>query len=305
MEEKELQTVPLRASLGGFSYSAVAAVYIVLTLVAALIAKAASLTTENDGYLYMSYLVAPVATAGALAFVLRKNRVPIKQVAPVKCHPKYYLIALLLIFGLLFSLSRLNDLALEGLKKLGYNERGAASYLPDLTGGKIVPAFIVIAIIPPVMEEFLFRGVILNACEEEIGSIRTVFIVGACFSLMHGSPEQTVYQFLAGCAFAFLTVRAGSILPAILMHFLNNGLIVIFAACNLFDEAGNLVLTQAADITLIVVASAALVVALALLVFDKKPLKRDCNPHAVKAFFLYAALGLAIYAVLWISALVA
>lgn len=303
MEENELQTVPLKASLGGFSYSAVAAVYIILSLILSVIANAASLTVKDDGLLYMSYLVAPIATVGALAFVLKKNRVSVKRVAPVKCHPKYYLIAILLIFGLLFSLSRLNDLALDGLKKLGYNERGADSYLPDLTGGKIVPAFIVIAIIAPVMEEFLFRGVMLNACEEELGSVRTILIVGACFSLMHGSPEQTVYQFLAGCAFAFLAVRAGSILPAILMHILNNGLIVIFAGCNLFDEAGNLILSTAVDITLIVIASAALLGALALLIFDKKPLKTECNKLSLKSFFIYVALGLAIYAVVWVTAL--
>ena len=96
------------------------------------------------------------------------------------------------------------------------------------------------------------------------------FTVGFCFALFHGSPEQTVYQFIVGCAFAFLAIKSGSILPSILMHFVNNGLLVIFAACNLFDAEGNLIISQTANIVLIVLAVVALIGGLVWLFIDKK-----------------------------------
>ena len=92
--------------------------------------------------------------------------------------------------------------------------------------------------LPAFCEELLFRGVLLNACENGMGSIRAVFTVGFCFALFHGSPEQTVYQFIAGCVFAFVAVRSRSVTPSVLMHFINNALIVILGACGLYGEGG-------------------------------------------------------------------
>ena len=159
--------------------------------------------------------------SSAMAITLKYKKFPVRRAFPVKCHPKYFLIALLLIFGLIFSVSWIDTGVTELLKLMGYVPKGQDAYLPNLSGGLIVPALLVIAVMPAIFEEGLFRGVILNSVEDGVGTIRTVFIVGFAFSLFHASAEQTVYQFLAGCVFAFVALRAGSILPSVLMHFIN------------------------------------------------------------------------------------
>ncbi|MDE6613394.1 MAG: CPBP family intramembrane metalloprotease, partial [Clostridia bacterium] len=220
-------------------------------------------------------------------------------VFPVKCSPKYYLIAVMLIFGLLFSLSWIDSAVVEFFKLFGYKPRESSSYFPNLSGGRIVPAFIVIAVLPALIEEALFRGVILNCCESSVGTVRTVFIAGFCFSLFHASPEQTVYQFIAGCVFAFIAVRSGSILPSVLMHFINNGLIVIFKACGLFDSAGNLMIPQAVNIVLIVLGALSLIGGLIWLILDGKPVKK-CVKGGVKNFYIYASIGIAALGLTWL-----
>lgn len=129
-----------------------------------------------------------------------------------------------------------------------------------------------------------------------------MFLVGFCFSLFHASPEQTVYQFITGCAFAFIALRSGSILPSVLMHFINNALIVIFAACGLFDEAGNLIISTGGNIALIVTAAVALTVALVWLILDKTPVKK-CEKGGVKSFFFCAAPAIAVFGIVWIVSL--
>lgn len=234
-----------------------------------------------------------------VVLTLKLFKIQPKPLFPVKCHPKYYLIAVLLIFGLLFSASYVDAPFIELFKLMGYKPREASSYFPTLSGGWVVLALLVIAVMPAIFEEAVFRGVILNTCEQSFGSVRTVFIVGFCFALFHGSPEQTVYQFIAGCAFAFLAVRSGSILPSVLMHFLNNGILVVFGACNLFDEAGNLIMSDGAFIAVTVLSALSFIAAITLLVLDKKPLKKG-DKKTLAQFFIFASIGIAIMFLSWI-----
>lgn len=296
----ELNT-KLNSNTAGLAFSVNVVVFVLVSLLLSIIITAAALPEESDGYVYLSYLVAPVALFIGCFATLKYKKQRLREVAPVKCHVKYYAIAILLIFGLLFALVKLNTYTLELLKLIGYTPKDG--YLPSLEGGLIVPALIVIAVLPALFEEFLFRGIILNNARQSVGDIYTIFIVGFCFSIFHGSPEQTVYQFLSGCAFAFLALRSGSILPSLLMHFLNNATIIILNACGATDANGNILISQTGDIILTIAAALALVGSIVWLILDKKPIKK-CEAGGVKAFFINASVGIVILAVIWVLSFV-
>ena len=285
--------------IGGFALSLAAVLYVFAGFLISLIILAAGIEEGSDAYLYLNYLAAPVAMTAAMAVTLKYKKFPVKRAFPVKCRPKYFLIALLLIFGLIFSVSWIDTGVTEFLKLLGYVPKGRDAYLPDLSGGLVVPALLVIAVMPAIFEEGLFRGVILNSCEDGVGTVRTVFIVGFAFSLFHASAEQTVYQFLAGCVFAFVAIRSGSILPSVVMHFINNAIIVIFAACGLLDEAGNLIISSGGQIALIVTSAVSFIGGMLWLILDKKPVIK-CQKGAVKSFFVFGSIGIAIMGIMWI-----
>lgn len=285
--------------IGGFALSLAAVLYVFVGFLVSLIVLAAGIEEGSDAYLYLNYLAAPIAMTAAMAVTLKYKKFPVKRAFPVKCRPKYFLIALLLIFGLIFSVSWIDTGVTEFLKLLGYVPKGKDAYLPDLSGGLVVPALIVIAVMPAIFEEGLFRGVILNSCEDGAGTVRTVFIVGFAFSLFHASAEQTVYQFLAGCVFAFVAIRAGSILPSVAMHFINNAIIIVFAACGLLDEAGNLVISSGGQIALIVTSLVSFIGGMLWLILDKKPVIK-CQKGGVKSFFIFGSVGIAIMGIMWI-----
>ena len=289
----------LNSSTAGFAYSVNAVAYILVSLLLSVILVFAAIPEGSDGYVYIGYLGAPIALSIGCFVTLYFKKQSIKDVAPVKCHYKYYAIALLMIFGLLFALSKLNGLTLKLLELMGYTPRDDSSYLPSVEGGLIVPALLVIALLPAIFEEFLFRGIILRNVGQSVGDICAIFITGFCFSLFHGSPEQTVYQFISGCAFSFLAIRSGSILPCMLMHFLNNAIIVVLYASGGTDFGGDLIISQTGDIILTVVAALAFVGSIVWLVLDKKPLQKR-QEGGVKAFFIQASVGIAILAIVWI-----
>ena len=141
-----------------------------------------------------------------------------------KCAPKYFLIAVLLQIGLL-SLSELNGLFLSFLERFGYEDKGIS--LPNMDGFGFIGVLFVIAVLPSILEELIFRGVLLNGLKTAFGTIGSVLVCGALFSLYHQNPAQTVYQFCCGMIFALVAIRSGSILPTILSHFLNNLFILV------------------------------------------------------------------------------
>lgn len=294
----------LNSKTAGFGYSVCAVCYVLLSIIGGAIVNAAHMDLNSDGYKYFSYLVAPVGLAIGCAITLLCRGQKVRTVAPVRCKIKYYFIALLMIFGLFGLLNQLNTIVTEKIfVPLGYEQRPPSSYLPDLGGGRVALALTIIALIPALSEEFFFRGVLLNNCRASAGDIPAVFITGFAFALFHGSPEQTVYQFICGCAFALVAVRSGSVLPGMLMHFLNNAAVLVFNACGLCDMAtGNLIIPFAAEITLMVTGAVALAAALILLILDRKPwVKRQKG--GIASFFIYASAGVAALAVIWISQL--
>lgn len=286
---------------GGLVFSLCVAVYVVLNLIVSLVLSLCG-AGGSDAAKYLAYLVSPVAVAVTLAVCLKYGKMKARQIFPVKCSPKYYFIGLLMIFGLLFCVSYVNYGVLELMKLCGYTPKKTQDMLPAYDGALIVPVLLVIAVLPAVAEELLFRGAVGFNTEASVGTVGTVFLVGFVFALFHGSAEQTLYQFICGCAFALLALRARSVVPSVVIHFINNALIVILQALDLLDGQGNLVMPQSAMITVTVLAGVCFLAAVALLAFDKKPTVAK-KEGSVRNFFLAASVGIVIMAVLWITSL--
>ncbi len=285
---------------GGIAYSAVVFAYILISLIFSVIVTACGLSSSSPVYVYISYLIAPVAVGATLPIVLKKRRVPFRMLVPVRTEPRYCLIAVLLAFGLLFSVSWLNVGFLKLLELCGYNYSGLNL---DLSGGMIVPALVVVALIPALFEETLFRGVLLNNIERDTGTVNAVFICGFCFALFHANPVQTVYQFVCGCAFALLAVRSRSVVPCMIAHFLNNAVILILGACGLDTDGTVFDWAPLWAAVLVTVLSALCFICAVLLLIKEKKLVAKPVRGGVKWFFLSAAAGITALAIMWLVTL--
>lgn len=286
----------------GISYSVAAVLSILIAFLMSAVSSAigGEHYAEQNWYLYLAYLSVQIAFCVAIVFYFLRSKESVK--APVqRCRPKYFLIALLLEFGLLFSLSELNGLFVSGLGKLGYSSGGVS--VPDLSGWNLLPAILVIGVLPAVFEETLFRGVLARKMHEGgWGLVPAVLVSGALFSLFHGKPEQTIYQFLCGSCFALVALRAGSVLPTMLAHFVNNALILTltsFGYENLFAA-----LPLWGCILLVVSSAVCFLGALVYLIFlEKRGNQRGGIKEGV-SFFMAAGGGILICAVEWIAVLV-
>lgn len=294
--------IPLSPKGGGLAFSAAVVINLIVSLIASVIIAVGEMS-GTDAAKYISYCVSPLAIAVTVLLTVFAAKQPARRLMPVKCRPKYYLIGLMLIFGLLFSLSSLNEYLIRLFELMGYQRR--QSSIPDLSGWNLLPAILVIALLPAILEEILFRGIVLNNIEKQTGSVAAIFLTGFIFSLYHASVEQTVYQFICGCLFTLLAVRSKSVAPTVVIHFINNAVILILSACNLTDESGNLVLPTGWEIGLTVASALCLVGAVVWLVLDKKVKGELCERQkgGVKSFFAFASAGILITVLSWILGL--
>ena len=77
--------------------------------------------------------------------------------------------------------------------------------------------FIFSVIVAPIMEEVIFRGVLLSKLRP-YGEGFAAFTSGFVFALFHGNISQMLYAFVVGFIFAYIALRCGTILYSILLH---------------------------------------------------------------------------------------
>ncbi len=101
----------------------------------------------------------------------------------------------------------------------------------ELESAKTVTGLIIelfsVAVLPALLEEFFFRGVILSELLP-FGKGFAIIASALFFATAHGSIEQILFSFSYGIIFAYIAISSGSILPGVIIHFCNNAYATIF-----------------------------------------------------------------------------
>ncbi|MBQ6847710.1 MAG: CPBP family intramembrane metalloprotease [Clostridia bacterium] len=87
---------------------------------------------------------------------------------------------------------------------------------------------IAIAVVPALVEEFAMRGVVMGALRK-FGDTFALITSSICFGVMHGNFEQMPFAFTVGLFLGFTVIKTGSMRVAILLHFTNNFVSVLFS----------------------------------------------------------------------------
>lgn len=104
-----------------------------------------------------------------------------------------------------------------------------ASSVPLANFGQFLLSVLFFAVVPAVVEELLFRGLIFNGLKNSFNAKVAVILSSIIFTLIHFSIFQTVYQLILGVVLSLILLFTNSLLLTMLMHFLNNFLIVFIS----------------------------------------------------------------------------
>lgn len=97
--------------------------------------------------------------------------------------------------------------------------------MPD--GWAFLANLTLIAIVPALGEELLFRGIIQNQLMRRLAPITAVVVSGAIFSLLHFQMDGFLPRWLLGVILGWVYWQTGNFWIPVLLHFLNNGIQVV------------------------------------------------------------------------------
>lgn len=108
----------------------------------------------------------------------------------------------------------------------GYELKGAdVDALPDSLFACVMQ-LIALAVVPAICEELAMRCCSLQLLNK-FGKGFSIFAVSIVFGLLHGNIIQFMFAFVVGLILGYVTVQTNNIMPAIFIHFLNNGVSVV------------------------------------------------------------------------------
>lgn len=109
------------------------------------------------------------------------------------------------------------------------SEQLLAQVINNPSAGALIGNLVVVALVPAVCEELLFRSGIQNLLHRWSGNAHiAVWGAAIIFSIAHGELFAFVPRLLMGAALGYLYIYSGTLLANVSAHFINNALVVLF-----------------------------------------------------------------------------
>ncbi|WP_244833668.1 type II CAAX endopeptidase family protein [Clostridium sp. BJN0001] len=133
---------------------------------------------------------------------------------------KNFLMIILFSFGVMY-ISNMFSLIIDSLLRT-FTRSGLNNPVSDmLSGGSIFLKIFFICFIGPIIEEVMFRKIIISRLVG-YGEFIAVFVSAFMFAFGHGNLSQFFYAFSLGAIFAYITVKTGTIFYSVIIHCIIN-----------------------------------------------------------------------------------
>jgi membrane protease YdiL (CAAX protease family) len=113
---------------------------------------------------------------------------------------------------------------------LGY--QASPNSMPQASVGGLMLSLLLVGVLPSLCEEWTFRGGLLSTLESVFGRKRAIVIGAIIFGLFHQNITQVFYTTMIGMLLTYLTLLTRSIWPAVIIHFVNNGMSTYLSYAN-------------------------------------------------------------------------
>lgn len=161
-----------------------------------------------------------VYACGMPLIVLLTYRMPKTDIPRHKMKWWQFLLAMIMCYSLVYISNLIGTLVttVVGVFKGSSVENNLIEYV---TGGNMFINFILMVVVAPIVEEYVFRKVIVDRTVR-YGQGLAIAASGLMFGLFHGNLNQFAYAVVLGGFFAFLYVKTGNLKITIAMHAIIN-----------------------------------------------------------------------------------
>lgn len=184
---------------------------------------------------YVGIMLVPIV------FGLIALRIPFRAAFPRRKAPAELTV---LAIPVMLALTVFSSLIISVLSAF-FSAFGVVPYFPDMQAPQTLPAQLLyvlyLAVFPAFLEEFLFRGVIMQSLRRFSDSFALV-VSSVLFGLVHGNLIQAPNAFLLGLCIGYFVLRTNNLFTGIVLHFVNNliSLLLQYAVQDLSEYSQNL-----------------------------------------------------------------
>ncbi len=238
--------------------------------------------TKNSVVIFLMTILSQIIFIGIFFFYNKFFKINSKNAckANFKIGALNYIISIIIGLICLFGFNGITN-CFSKLIEIILKHTPAEMPLPLNNGWWLLANLIFLALLPAIFEELIFRGMILNGLKQ-YGKIKAVIISALLFALIHGSIDQTLYPIILGLIFGIVAIKTNSIIPTILMHFINNSVVIII---NYIYTIKGITETVAVD-TAYVLISLAVAIAAGLIIFGLSFLLKNKTQPQVEEYDL-------------------
>jgi membrane protease YdiL (CAAX protease family) len=158
----------------------------------------------------------------------------------------------------------------------GLGDRGTLRFMGEVIasarGWELVLLGAVLALGAGTAEELFFRGFLQQRLSRRFSPRIAVLVAAACFGLMHTDWVQGPAAALLGLYLGWMAERAGSIVPAMIAHAVNNSVAVLGARWELPESPA----------ILVAVLLASLLIGAALVLAQERAYRRAAGPAPIR-----------------------
>lgn len=207
-----------------------------LSLIAVRIIFALGVFDNLENYNRIFSLLVQIVAMGVVPFTLywiylktTKQSTPTKRLFcdfgyDVFPNKKAWLIALIISLLSSFIVVCVSSVWHGLLSVIGYN-KGLSTGRAFTSWEMLLLEMVFTATLPTIFEEFTNRGLLYYGHRQS--AYKVIFITALMFALMHTNITQVGYTFVAGLISGAMVYYTKSIYPAMLAHFVNNGISVL------------------------------------------------------------------------------
>lgn len=242
--KKEYRKTADAAALGLLLHTALSQLHPFLADLLWGIISPAAIGQQGEAYVITGYLIDIILYLASFflpaLFIIRYSPPQKDKISLKSAFPKGLPITAIIFLGCVSAAGNITQLFQSVFELAGIGFKSYAPSVPHSLWGTVL-LFVYCTIIPAFTEEIFFRKILLERLTP-YGKNFAVLTAAAAFSLMHAHPSQFLYAFTAGIILGYVTLLSGSLVPAIILHFSNNTLSVVYLLINQF--APNTILSR-------------------------------------------------------------
>ncbi len=157
------------------------------------------------------------------ALIFKARKTTLTEMAYInKMPPRFFLTMIIMGISTAYAIAVILGLIeMSGIIPESWLQAQESAY-EDVNQSSTLMQFLSVGLMAPLLEEVLFRGLILGTLKKEMHPWIAIVISAVAFGVAHGTPIGIMYATVLGIFMGWIFVKFNSILPSFLFHMAYN-----------------------------------------------------------------------------------